>query len=306
MEAKIKTTEMKERNAAEKSEALAAHLSIAGATVIFLISLAVGLISDSVALLLDAGTGLVILFMAVFVKANLSKLSRPPDRRYNFGYEKYESLTVTLQNSAIIFTCLIGIAFATQDIIHPDNVTHFNLPIEATAVSALIALALAARIGAVSKRTGSSMLKTSSLHWFVDSSLSIGMCAGFLLALLLTRAGFTMASAYVDPAMAIILALLIMRLPIKALGGNIRELLDAVPETGVNERISQLAQKHATKCSGVHRMRVRKAGKKMFLDIGFKASGDLTWEKAQALAEDFEQEIKREIPGCDVVVYFKR
>jgi hypothetical protein len=29
-------------------------------------------------------------------------------------------------------------------------------------------------------------------------------------------------------------------------------------------------------------------------------------EQAQTLAEDFEQELAREVPSCDVVVYFKR
>lgn len=302
----MKTFEKREQSVAKRREIRAAHISILGAVAVFLISVAVGLITDSVALLLDAGTGLVILLMAVFVRANLAKVGSPPDPRYNFGYEKYESLTVAIQNGAILFTCLIGIVFAVQDIIHPENVVRYDLPVLATLVSAGISLVLAAYLGHVSKATGSSMLRTAAVHWIVDASLSFAMCAGFLVGLFLSGAGYKAMSAYVDPAMAILLGLAIMASPLKALSGNLRELLDGVPEPSVHEQIKQAVQKHGAVFPGLHRMRVRKAGRRTFLDIGFKLSGGPTWEETQVLAENFEQALLREVPDCDVVVYFKR
>lgn len=287
------------------SEIRAAHVSIAGAVLIFLISLTVGLLADSVTLLLDAGTGFVILVMSFFVRTNLVKASLPPDPRYNFGYGKYEPFTAACQNSAIIFTCLTGIAFAVQDIIHPENITRYDLPVLAAIVSAIFSLLLAAYVGGVARRSGSSMLKASAMHWLIDGGLSLGMSAGFLGGFFLDRMGLTRIASYVDPVMAITLGLLIMRFPAKVLSGHMRELLDGVPEPVVHEKIRRVIEKHRVHFSGFHRMRIRQAGKKIFLDIGFKAQGDLPLERIQALAENFEKELVREVPACDVVVYFK-
>lgn len=301
----MRAHETKEQKGLDPRETRAAHLSIMGAATVFLISFVVGLAVDSVALLLDAGAGLVILLMAVFVRTNLEKISNPPDPRYNFGYAKYESLTVLLQNGAILLTCLLGIAFALQDMFHPEDISRYDLPAGAAFVSALCSLMLAFYLGRVAKKTGSAMLRTAALHWRVDASLSFGMCAGFFAGLLLVRAGFVSVSPYVDPVMAILLALVVMRQPLRDLALNAQELLDGVPEPAVHEKIKQAVQKHGTVFQGIHRMRVRKAGRRMFLDVGFKVPAALTLEKAQFLAENFEEQLTREIPGCDVVVYFK-
>ncbi|HOW88317.1 MAG TPA: hypothetical protein PKV84_06660, partial [Candidatus Omnitrophota bacterium] len=55
--------------AADLREIKAAQISIAGAVIIFLVSLTVGIMIDSVALLLDAGTGFVILLMTFWVRS---------------------------------------------------------------------------------------------------------------------------------------------------------------------------------------------------------------------------------------------
>lgn len=301
----MQTEREKENHVMKRLEVKAAHLSIAGAAVVFMISAVVGLAVDSVAFLIDAGTGLVILVMAVFVKTNLAKIENPPDPRYNFGYSKYESLTVLLQNGAILLTCLLGIAFAVQDMVHPEDITRYDLPVGAAFVSAACSLALAFYLGRIGKKTGSAMLRTAALHWRVDASLSFGMCAGFFAGLLLVRAGFVSVAVYVDPVMAILLALMVMRQPLRDLAANARELLDSVPEPAIHDKIRGAVQKHGVVFPGLHRIRVRKAGRKMFLDVGFKAPTAWTVDKAQALVEDFEQQLLREIPGCDVVVYFK-
>jgi cation diffusion facilitator family transporter len=291
---------------ADLREIKAAQISILGAVIIFLISLTIGIAIDSVALLLDAGTGFVILLMTFWVRSIIRKIHSPPDHRYNFGYEKYEPLTMALQNSAIIFTCVIGLAFAIQDIVHPDHVASYGLATVATFLCTLLAISLALYLLKVSKETGSQLLKTSARQWLIDSSLSIGMFAGFFLGFLLLRSGHSNIAVYLDPGLAIALAFVVMRFPLRALAGNIRELLDSVPTQRIHERITNVVEKHKSSFSGLHRMRVRKAGKKTFLDIGFNVRGSMTVDQAQSLAEDFERELAREVPGCDTIVYFKK
>lgn len=290
---------------AHEQQIFAAHLSIVGGILIFLISLIVGIMTDSVALLLDAATGSVILFVAFLVRLIIKKINQPPDQAFHFGYEKYEPLTMVLQNTAIILTCLFGIYFAVQDIIHPDVVSRFDLPAVAAFVSGVMAVALAIYIKIFALRTHSGVLKTSSLHWLIDSILSFAMCVGFLFGLFLHKLGYIRITPYIDPVMAIILALVFMRIPLKTITHNIFELLDAAPSQDIQDKIRKIVDLYKSRSLGVERIRFRKAGKKIFLDACFFVHGSLTVKEAEELANSFERDLAGEIEDCDVVVYFK-
>lgn len=294
-----------DQTTAKREQVFAAHASIFGAAVIFLISLVIGLLSDSIALLLDAGTGMVILFAAFFVRVVMQKMENPPDHRFNFGYEKYEPLTVTLQNVAIMITCLVGVKFAIQDIIHPEDMVRYDIPAAAAFLSGIIAMCLGLYIRKVSLRIGSSVLRTSATHWFIDGSLSFSMCAGFIVGFILADSGYGNLSDYVDPIMAILLALIFIKIPFKAVTVNVLELLDAIPEKEIHDKIKQIAKNYEPRSLGMRRMRVRKAGRKTFLDIGFAVDENLTVKEAEKIAENFKRDIMREVPNCDAVVYFE-
>ncbi len=288
-----------------KLEITASHLSIAGAVLIFALSCIIGIICDSIALLLDAGTGLVILFMAFFARIAIKKVGSPPDYRFNFGYGKYESFSVAVQNSSIIATCIIGIAFAVQDIVHPEDIARYDLPIMSTLFCGALSLALGFCLRSAALRRGSSVLRASSTQWFVDSALSFGMCAGFTLGIIAIHHGHRNIAPYIDPVMAIVLALLFMGFPLNTLAANVLELLDVAPPKEINDRIKSVAKRYENHSCGIHRMRVRKAGKKTFLDIGFVVHGNLTVKETEALADNFERDLIRLVPGCDTIVYFK-
>ena len=60
---------------------LAIHISIAAAILLFLISFVVGIISDSITLLLDASAGLVIILVAILMKKIIKYLLIFKDQR---------------------------------------------------------------------------------------------------------------------------------------------------------------------------------------------------------------------------------
>lgn len=286
-------------------EIAAAHLSIAGALLIFAVSCGAGIVCDSIALMLDAGTGLVNLLMAFFTRGVIRKIGSPPDHRFNFGYGKYEAFAVAVQNFGIVVTCLIGIIFAVQDIIHAEDIVRYDLPAAAALFCGALALALGLHARRVSLRGGSSVLRSTAMQWFVDAGLSFGMCAGFVVGILLLRMGRREIAPYVDPVMAILLAALFMRFPCRVITAAIAELLDAVPGKEVHDRIRSVAEQYGSRACGIGRMRARRAGKKTFLDIGFIVHGGLTVREAAAMADDFERDLNRAVPGCDATVYFR-
>lgn len=289
----------------QRQQILAVKVSIVASLVLFFISAGVGIAVDSITLLLDAGAGLVILLVAFLMHASIKKIHQPPDDYFNFGYSKYEPLTVVVQGVLIIATCLISIKFAIQDIVHPEEVHSYLIPTLATFISGVIGIFVAIYIKISALRTNSAMLHTASLHWRADTVLSFGVCAGFFIGLMLQRSGFTSVTAYVDPIMAIILALFIILAPLKAILYNVKELLDAVPEASIYAKVRKVVDRHKPHSFGVYRLRVRKAGEKIFVDVCFIVHNEATVASIEELAINFERDLREDLPDSDVVVYFK-
>jgi cation diffusion facilitator family transporter len=303
----ITTTEKAAAGTADtrKLQLRAARLSIFGSLLLFFISAGVGILVDSITLILDASASLVILATAFMMRFSASRIHRPPDETYHFGYHKYEPLTATLQNALILATCVISIKFAVQDIVHAENVTAYGLPVLATLLSGVIGLFIAGYLRRTARITQSQMVRATSFHWLADTALSFGVCAGFCLGFLMQTLGYDRVTPYIDPAMAIVLALFLMGMPVKVGMHSLFELLDASPSREVSDKIGAAIALYRPQYSDLLRLRIRKAGLKIFVDVCFAVRRDLTVGQAAALAEGFEREVKARLPECDVVVGFE-
>ena len=288
----------------ERKQLAASSLSAWGSGIIFFTSLGVGVAVDSVALILDAAASLVIMAGALLTSYSLKRINRPADEEYNFGYHKYEPFTGLLQACLIITTCVVSVKFAVQDIIHAESVHSYTAPVIATFFSGVLGLFIFLKIKSVAKHTNSGMLKVTSFHWFADALLSFCLSCGFFIGLTLERVGYSRAAPYIDPVMAIALAIFLVRMPFRVLLHDVRELLDSVPGEQIQEKIRKVVDIYKPKSFGVSRIRVRKAGPKIFLDICYIVNSNLTIGQVRELANSFEKDLKTHIDNCDVVVYF--
>ena len=289
----------------EQSQSSAASVSFWGSVILFAVPAAAGLAVDSVTLILDASASLVILAVAFMMNSTIKKIHSPPDEIFNFGYEKYEPFTVVIQGALIITTCVISMKFAVQDMLHHEDIKNYQIPLIASGISVLVGTFIAVFIGATAKKTRSSMMHAASMHWFIDTGMSVGMLGGFYAGSVLKQRGYTEITPFIDPAMAIILALVFILPPLKAMRKNLFELLDAVPSKEVRDRIRKVVEQYKPKMFGVHRLRTRKAGEKVFVEICFIVKEEMTLREAEAIAADFEKDLKAHLPRIDVVAYFK-
>lgn len=289
----------------QRQQILAAKVSIWGSIILFLISAGVGVVIDSITLLLDASASLVILLVAFLIRQAIKKIHLPADERFNFGYSKYEPLTVVVQGILIIITCIISISFAVQDIIHADDVHDYALPMVATFISGIIGVFITIYLKKAGERTISTVLKTAGLHWYADTILSFGVCFGFMIGFILQYLGYYKITPYVDPVMAVILALLLMQAPVKTVIHNIFELLDTVPVKDIHNKVKAVVEVYKPKSFGVYRLRARQAGEKIFVDVCFLVNGSLPVVAVEELAQGFERDLKAHLPNSDIVVYFK-
>lgn len=283
----------------------AAGVSMLGSVILFFISAAVGIMVDSITLILDAAASLVIFAAALLIHYAIRKINQPPNNFYHYGYHKYEPFTAVVQRGLIIVTCLISMGFAIQDILHAEDISSYSLPAIATFFSGILGLAVTVYLRRISRQINSPMIKAAGLHWMSDAVLSLGVCGGFLFGLMVPHFGYSQIKPYVDPVMAIGLALCLMLMPVKGFMNDLFELLDAAPANPIRNQVRKVVDLYKPRAFGVHRLRTRAAGRKIFVDVCFLVRDSLTMASAQELADGFERDLKTHIPDCDVIVYFK-
>ncbi|MDD4956131.1 MAG: cation diffusion facilitator family transporter [Candidatus Omnitrophica bacterium] len=289
----------------QKQQLFAARVSMFGSIALFIISATVGIWVDSMTLILDASASLVILVTASLMHFSIKKIHCPPDGLYNFGYHKYEPLTVAVQNGLIIGTCVISVKYAIQDIVHAEDIHSYSMPAIATFLSGVLGVFITLYLKGIFRRTKVQMIKAASLHWLIDTVLSFSVCAGFLVGLATQSLGYSGITPYVDPVMAILLALFFVSMPFRGAANSLFELLDAAPGEDIRDKVKKAVERCMPDVFGVDRLRVRKAGQKVFVDVCFLVSEDLTVMRVEELADVFEKELKLQLSGCDAVVCFK-
>lgn len=290
---------------ASKGLARGAWVSIWGASLSFLIAAGVGLMVDSVTLLLEAAASLTILISALLMRFSAQKIHSPPDDAFHYGYHKYETFTSVIERVLIIASCVMSIKFAVQDMIHAEEIESYALPAVAMFFSGLLSLGVMLYLKHLSGRVRSQMIEASALHWLSDALLSFGVSAGFVAGLWIHHAGYSRIAPYVDPVMALVLAGCLLMTPFRGLMGELSELLDAAPSPEVRDKVRGVVDGYKARVAGVHRLRTRKAGQKIFTEVCFLVREDLTAGHAEALAQAFERDLDAHFPGCDVIVHFK-
>lgn len=294
-----------EGTAGSRDLAMAVRISMAGSVLLFLISAIAGIVVDSITLILDASASLVILAAALLMHYAVKKIRQPPNDAYHYGYHKYEPLTAVVQRGLIIVTCIVSVKYAIQDIVHAEDIHSYGLPAVATFFSGMLGVAVTIYLRRIAKNTNSRMIQAAALHWLSDTVLSFGVCGGFLFGLLMQNWGQTAITPYVDPVMAIGLALCFVLVPVRGFMSDLLELLDAAPVGDIRELVRKEVDRYKPRAFGVHRVRTRVAGQKTFVEVCFFVQDSLTVRHADELAMEFERDLKTRIPACDVVVSFK-
>ncbi|MCX5732709.1 MAG: cation diffusion facilitator family transporter [candidate division NC10 bacterium] len=283
------------------------RISIYACAIIGLASFLVGVITDSVTMMLDSSAWGAGVISSILYTHIIKTLDKSPDAKYNFGYSKYEPLVVTVEGLLILSACVLSVKFAIQDLVHPEDPSGYILMIVVTGITGIASLAIGLHTRRVSRKIRSPILASSGLSWCTDGLASLGLCAGFSIGETLARFGASRTMVHnIDPIMAIVLAIVLMLPPARMIRSNMLDLLDANPgaalEASVREFVERFRAEHGL--GEVRRLRVRKAGRKVFLNLGFISDGTRTMREMDQIAHEFSSQAGRELGSVDVMVYF--
>ena len=193
-------------------------LAIVFTGVILLAEIVGGILTNSLALLADAGHMLVDVASLVMSFLALTFALRPPSKERTFGFHRLEILAALVNGVTLILICLYIFYEAYQRILEPS-------PVQGPGMLAIAFIGLIANVAAilVLEKGQSLNVRSAFLHVLGDTLSSVGIIVGGLVML------FT-GWYIIDPIISVVIALLILVSAYRVTVEAVNVLLEATPK----------------------------------------------------------------------------
>lgn len=272
---------------------------LVGNVLISIIKFIIGLLGNSQAVVADAAhsfsdssTDLVILF-------GIKYWTAPPDSKHPFGHKKIESFITILIGLILLFAaCSIGYnAIITINENHTEQLKLFT--IAGPIISLIFKELLFRKTYQVGAQTNSSAVKANAWHHRTDALSSIPVLIAVVASLINPKLLF------LDHIGALIVAAFILKLSIEIIFKNIRELIDTgIPKKEINY-ISKIIKTNDD-VLGFHKIRTRKLGSSIYLDLHLEVDGNLSVSKGHTISEEVKDALIKGNPKIiDVMVHLE-
>ena len=223
----------------------------------------------------------------------VKEAAKPPDKEHRYGHAKFESL---VSYTEAIFVLII-IAFVANELVRR-LIEPFEISVNVVSLAILFStlsvdLAIALLNLHASKIYSSYLLKTNYVNFMGDVVRSIAV----IIALYTAEYGLY----YADLIVAVLLLSVLLKEVFEIIRKSAYELVDKTPEE--LDSIVRTAAKGIDGLRRVARVRGRKVGDIVFMDVIIEVDPQITIRDAHEIADKLERKIKQAVPNADVIVH---
>ena len=281
----------------------AATLSVASNSLLIALKLAVGLLIGSVAVISEAIHSAMDLIAALIALFAVKTSSREADERHPFGHGKIENISGTIE-ALLIFAAAAWIIYeAVHRLMDPQEVATPFWGVGVMLVSALVNVFVSRHLFKVGRETDSVALRADAWHLRTDVYTSLGVMVGLLIIWIVGMARPGLDVRWLDPVVAILVALMILRAAWNLTREAARDLLDvSLPEEDV-AWIPGFVDDGWPAVRSFHHLRTRKAGSNRFIEFHLVVDDRMPVGEAHALGDEIVAAIKERLPETRVNIH---
>ncbi len=270
-----------------------ARLSILSNTILICGKLVVGILSGSVSIISEAIHSTMDLLAAIIAFFSVKVSDTPPDKDHPYGHGKVENISGVIE-AVLIF---IASGWIIYEAVHK---LLLNSPVESIGwgcvimfFSAVVNFFVSRRLYKVAKETDSVALEADALHLKTDVYTSLGVGVGLLLI-------WITGLNYLDPVVAILVALFILREAYFMLVKAYQPLVDAaLPDKEIEQIETYL---HINEVH-YHNLRTRKAGMLRFVDFHLNVPGNISVQESHNRCDIIEADLQKLLGNIEVTIH---
>lgn len=252
-------------------------------------------VSDSLAMLSSLTDSLFDVVTSVINMMALRYALKPADDDHRFGHTSIEDIAGLAQFAFINAAMLIIVLQSIERLFNPQPMEHETIGILVSIAAMGFTTVLVLFQTMVAKRTGSLIIAADRLHYVGDIAFNLGV----LLALVLTA---TLGLSWADPAMAILIAIVILwstrDIGIRAFNN----LMDTEMPQTEKEKIIQIVA-GIPEIRNVHKVKTRYSGTKAFIQMHAEIDGNLSFTAAHDIVDRLEHALEEAFPGAEVIIH---
>jgi cation diffusion facilitator family transporter len=270
-----------------------AALSVAAALLTIALKGCAYLLTGSVGLLSDALESVVNLVAAVVALFALSVAARPADEDHAYGHTKAEYFSSGFEGALILVASASIVVAAYQRLLTPRPIQTLGLGLAISTVATIINLGVARVLIRAGRRYQSITLEADAHHLIADVWTSVGVVVGVGAAAL---TGWYR----LDPVVAILVAVNVMRLGVSLLRRSMLGLLDTGLPEDIRGRITAILEARSAEGVRYHALRTRQAGARRFISFHILVPGQWSVQRGHDLLEKIEEEVRAAVPNSSV------
>lgn len=285
-----------------RRKSFVALLSVASNSVLVVLKLVVGVLTGSVSIISEAIHSGVDLLAAAIAYVSVRASGRPADEEHPFGHGKYENLSGAVEAVLIFVAAGWIISEAIHKLLNPAPLVMPAWGVLIMLISATSNWVVSRMLMKVGKETDSIALRADAWHLRTDVYTSAGVMAGLAVIWAAELANPAWDLAWIDPVVAIGVALLIVKAAWDLTIEAVRDLLD-VRLSKEDEAWIRSHVVNRPSIRGLHGLLTRKAGQDHFVEFHLIVDKAMTVADSHKISEDLETEIMTRFPASHVTIH---
>jgi cation diffusion facilitator family transporter len=274
---------------------LAAVLLTGGKLVVGLLTGSLGILSEAAHSGMDFIASLVTYF-AVRVS------DKPADFDHTYGHGKIENLSALLEALLVLAACAWIVSEAARRLFFEMVPIEVNtLAFGVVICSIVIDLWRSRALRRVAKKYNSQALEADALNFTVDLWSSSVVLGGLCLVKIGEHTRWTEHFEKADAVAAMVATVFLMSVTIRLGKRAVDVLMDRAPR-GTRERVEKVARA-VEGVSGVHEIRVRSSGARLFIDLHICVARNLGLEPSHRIADAVEAAVRGAVSNSNVIVH---
>ena len=247
---------------------------------------AVGLISNSIAVTLDAVNNLSDALSSVITIIGAKLGAKKPDKKHPLGYGRIEYLSSMIVAAIVLYAGITSIVESVKKIIHPEAADYSMVSLIIIAVAVMVKLALGRYVKKQGERANSGALVASGKDASFDAILSASVLASAVIFLIW---GISL-EAYVG----VIISIVIIKAGIEMMNETLNDIIGQRSDAEISRQIRQLINEEP-EIRGAYDLTLFNYGPdKYYGSVHMELPDTMTIEEADLLTRRVQRKVFRE------------
>lgn len=271
---------------------LATYVAVAVAVILVVIKLYAWLRTGSASILASLLDSTVDILASLIIMYAVMISQAPADKEHRFGHGKAEPLASLAQSAFIAGSAVYLILYAIESLWINSALQQVNVGLWVMALSLALTTLLVGFQYYVIQKTKSTAIQSDALH-YVSDILTTGLV---ILGLLLSQL------QWLDPILAILIALWILRSAYAIGRDSVNQLMDGEIDDDMRAEIVQIILA-TPKVQGFNDLRTYRSGPNCFVQFDLELDDQLTLFDSHAISEQVVNHLKARFANLDVMVH---